>query len=161
MSTTYCKKVAVCVIVCNMIAKNELFATLLREANYSHTKTRQTVFTALDVDEPLTMHELVERCSSIDRASVYRSVALFEAIGVVRRLYTGWKYKIELSDRFGLHHHHATCSNCGRIIPLEEDTALESALRRLAARHSFCISGHEIELTGLCQACSQKHQAIP
>lgn len=138
-----------------MIAKNDVFATILRENSHSLTKTRQNVFRALDTDEPLTMHELVERCREIDRASVYRSVALFEQIGIVRRLYTGWKYKIELSDRFGLHHHHATCSNCGKIIPLEEDTALESAIRRLAERHAFTVTGHEIELTGLCRQCSK------
>lgn len=136
-----------------MIAKNDVFATILRQNGHSVTKTRQTVFAALDIDEPITMHALVERCSNIDRASVYRSVALFEQTGIVRRLYTGWKYKIELSDRFGLHHHHATCSKCGQIIPLEEDTALESSLRRLAAQHSFTITSHEIELTGLCQKC--------
>jgi Fur family ferric uptake transcriptional regulator len=139
-----------------MIAKNEIFATLLRENGCSLTKTRQRVFAALDLDEPITMHELVERCEDVDRASVYRSVALFEEIGVVRRLYNGWKYKIELSDRFGLHHHHATCSRCGNVIPLEEDTALESALRRLAARHSFRVTGHEIELKGLCSDCAKK-----
>lgn len=136
-----------------MIAKNDIFATILRENGHSLTKTRQMVFAALDTNEPLTMHELVERCRDIDRASVYRSIGLFEEIGIVRRLYTGWKYKIELSDRFGLHHHHATCGNCGQIIPLEEDAALESALRRLAAQHSFTITGHEIELTGFCQEC--------
>ncbi len=138
-----------------MIAKNDVFATILRENGHSLTKTRQNVFRALDIDEPLTMHELVERCREIDRASVYRSIALFEQIGIVRRLYTGWKYKIELSDRFGLHHHHATCSNCGKIIALEEDTALESAIRRLAERHAFTVTGHEIELTGLCRQCSK------
>lgn len=138
-----------------MIAKNDIFATLLRDNGHSLTRTRQAVFAALDTDDPITMHDLVQRCDGIDRASVYRSVALFEEIGIVRRLYTGWKYKIELSDRFGLHHHHATCAKCGRIIPLEEDVALESALRRLAERHAFRISGHEIELTGLCEECSQ------
>ena len=138
-----------------MVAKSDMFATILRDNGYSTTKTRQAVFAALSSHKPLSMHELVERCSDIDRASVYRSVALFEEIGIVHRLYTGWKYTIELSDRFGLHHHHATCSRCGKIISLEEDTALESALRRLADKHSFVISGHEIELTGLCNNCSK------
>ena len=137
-----------------MVAKNDVFATILRENNFSLTKSREIVFKALDTDSPITMHELVERCAQIDRASVYRSVALFETVGIVRRLYTGWKYKIELSDRFGSHHHHATCKKCGKIIPLEEDSRLEQALRSLASRHNFALSGHEIELTGLCEHCT-------
>lgn len=139
-----------------MIAKIELFATILRDSSCSVTQTRKAVFEALDKGEPLMMRELVERCGGIDRASVYRSVALFEELGIVRRLYTGWKYKIELSDRFGNHHHHATCGTCGQIIPLEEDSELEDSLRRLARQHSFTITGHEIELTGLCERCAKR-----
>lgn len=151
-----------------MIAKNDIFATILRKNGHSITKTRQAVFAALDTDGPITMHTLIERCNNIDRASVYRSITLFEQTDIVRRIYTGWKYKIELSDRFGLHHHHATCNKCGQTILLEEDTALESSLRRLAEKHSFTITGHEIEITGQCQHCtielSESHtprKAIP
>lgn len=136
-----------------MIAKNDLFATILRENGHSVTKTRLTVFSVLAESDPLTMHDLITKCNVTDRASVYRTVQLFEEIGVIRRLYTGWKYKIELSDRFGSHHHHATCTRCGKIIPLKEDSSLESALQRIAERHDFKLSGHEIELTGLCDRC--------
>jgi len=139
-----------------MIAKNTLFATILRENGSSVTASRKAVFTALEVGEPLGMNELVQRCPGIDRASVYRSVALFEELGIVRRLYSGWKYKIELSDRFGNHHHHATCSSCGRVVPLEEDSELEESLRRIAERHAFTITGHEIELTGICEECKKR-----
>lgn len=136
-----------------MVAKSELFATLLHENNYSLTYSRQAVFAALDDKKPCTMHELVERCKNIDRASVYRSVALFETLGITRRLYSGWKYKIELSDMFGHHHHHATCVSCGRLFPLDEDSAVESALQALANRHSFVMKSHEIELSVLCKKC--------
>ncbi|HEY4161244.1 MAG TPA: Fur family transcriptional regulator [Candidatus Saccharimonadales bacterium] len=119
----------------------------------SLTQPRREVFAVLQGEEPLTMHELVERCKSIDRASVYRTVALFEQLGVVQRLQTGWKYRLELSDDFHEHHHHATCLHCGRVIPLPEDAALEARLRRLAAAHNFALQSHQIELSGLCQDC--------
>lgn len=148
-----CNYVAFRATLCNMVAKNELFATVLRENNYSITSSRRAVFEALDDKKPCTMYELVERCKNIDRASVYRSIALFETLGITRRLYTGWKYKIELSDIFGHHHHHATCIHCGRLFPLDEDPAVESALEKLASQHSFIVKSHEIELSVLCKKC--------
>lgn len=99
------------------------------------------------------MHELVARTPSVDRSSVYRAVELFERLGIVQRLNTGWKYRIELTDKFAAHHHHVTCTHCGRTVPLEE-TELEAFIEQLAARHGFQPSGHQIEIQGLCQQCS-------
>jgi len=141
-----------------MTIKNELFARILRENKYSITTSRRAVFDALDDRKPCTMHELVTRCPGIDRASVYRSIALFESLGITRRLYSGWKYKIELSDMFGHHHHHATCVQCGRLFPLDEDPAVESALKALASRHAFIVKSHEIELAVICKKCQLERE---
>lgn len=128
-------------------------AKTLRGARQSLTMPRRAVFLALQNQEPLTMHELVERCRGIDRASVYRSVALFERLGIVQRLQTGWKYKLELSDSFHEHHHHATCARCGLVIPLPENPKLEAYLHRLADAYRFALQNHQLELSGLCQQC--------
>lgn len=125
----------------------------LHAGGQSLTKPRQAVFAALQGQEPLTMHELITRCPDVDRASVYRTVALFEQLGVVQRLQTGWKYRLELSDDFHEHHHHATCLHCSRVVPLPEDAALEARLRELATAHCFSLQGHQIELSGFCENC--------
>lgn len=120
------------------------------------TKPRQVVFAALQNQEPLTMHELVERCSSIDRASVYRTIALFEELGIVQRLQVGWKYRIELSDQFTAHHHHATCLRCGKSLNLAENSQLEALLHTLANSRHFTLMKHQIELQGYCAECQSK-----
>lgn len=102
------------------------------------------------------MQQLIEQCSAIDRASVYRIVALFERLDIVQRLQTGWKYKIELSDAFHDHHHHATCLRCGNTIALAEDHTLERLLHRVAELHRFRLHSHQLELQGYCQSCSQR-----
>lgn len=135
---------------------DERFRGMLRANGHSITATRSMVFGAIKAHGPLTISDLVARCSGTDRASVYRSVQLFETLGIARRLYSGWKYKVELTDIFGHHHHHATCSICGRIIPLAEDEALEMALKHLAAQHGFALNGHEIELNGVCEQCRKQ-----
>lgn len=100
------------------------------------------------------MHEIIAACAGqTDRASVYRSIALFEQLGIVHRLHIGWKYKIELTDVFSHHHHHLACSRCGTVIPLTEDDELESMLSQLAASHNFQAQSHQLEIRGLCVRC--------
>src|SRR5580692_9907794 len=97
----------------------ETFGQTLQQAGYSNTRSRRVVFEALQGQEPLSMHELVMACTKqVDRASIYRTIALFEKLGIVQRLQIGWKYKLELSNNFNFHHHHLTCSKCNCIIPL-------------------------------------------
>lgn len=98
------------------------------------------------------MHELVERTASIDRASVYRTIELFEQLGIVQRLNTGWKYKIELSDKFTDHHHHVTCVQCDKTVAMNEQE-LERFIEQIAHHHGFVPTAHQIEIQGLCQAC--------
>lgn len=130
---------------------------LLKDHSQSLTQPRVRVFNALRGREPQSMHELVDACCEIDRASVYRTVALFERLGVVQRLQIGWKYKLELSDAFSHHHHHLTCLKCGRVISFDETYALAAELRRIGQTHNFIIQTHQLELQGLCPACQQPH----
>lgn len=101
------------------------------------------------------MHQLVQRVQGIDRASVYRAVDLFERLGIVQRLNTGWKYKLELTDKFAEHHHHLTCTSCGATLAMNE-SELEALIAKLAAAHNFKPAAHQIEIQGLCSNCQQK-----
>jgi len=132
----------------------QLVSTLKQEG-FSLTKPRQLVFEALQNYEPQTMRELVARCgANLDRASLYRTIALFEQLGIVQRLQIGWKYKLELSDAFSHHHHHFSCVRCGRLIALEEDPSLEARLHELAKAANFVPQDHQLEIRGLCDNCS-------
>ena len=136
-----------------MSEPSEQFESTLKKRGYSLTAARRTVFDALQGEEPLTMHELVGRCKDIDRASIYRTIALFERLGIVQRLQMGWKYKLELTDSFVHHHHHLSCVNCGKIIALPEDDVLEARLHTLAAAKRFQPQDHQLEIRGLCVDC--------
>ncbi len=132
----------------------EQFKKTLKARSQSLTRTRLAVFKALQDKEPQTMREVVAACSGeVDRASVYRTIALFERLGIVQRLQIGWKYKLELSDAFHHHHHHLTCMKCGRTIPLPEDRQLEARLHTLSRSQDFIMKGHQLEIQGLCANC--------
>lgn len=126
----------------------------LKDAGYSVTHARKEVFKTLLTHQPLTIRELsVLLMPNTDRASVYRTVNLFEKIGVVKKVYTGWKYKIELSELFNPHHHHLHCTKCQKIISFEEPPEIDKILHALEEKYSFTVSSHQFELQGLCKNC--------
>lgn len=134
------------------------FKELLRTNDFSVTKARLLVFDLLLGKEPQTMHELYDLVDGrIDRASLYRVIDLFERLGVVERLQSGWKYKLELSDSFSLHHHHITCVTCGKVLPITEEEDIESLISKLADRYGVQAVRHQLEIQGVCQDCRLKH----
>lgn len=140
-----------------MIAAHKLLATIIQGNGYSLTRPRQLVFEALNEHDSLSMGELVKRIGdSCDRASVYRTIELFEQLNIVQRVPIGWKYKLELSGLFKGHHHHAVCLNCDRVIEFNETPAIEKALDQLVAELDFKITEHSLELQGYCSRCQQK-----
>jgi Fur family ferric uptake transcriptional regulator len=133
---------------------NHDIATLLRDAGLSVTKQRMYVFGLLEDCEPLTMYELYDLAKGqLDRASLYRIITVFEKLGIVQRINIGWKYKIELSDKFADHHHHLTCLKCHKIIPISEEE-LETFISGLSASHKFKPAEHQVEIQGYCESCS-------
>ena len=126
----------------------------LKPQGYSTTEPRRLVCETLGEHGPMTMRELVAQIEAyVDRASVYRIVNLFERLGIIRRIPLGWKYKLELSDKFTDHHHHAHCRMCGKIVTLDEDSALERAIEKTAENASFAVEEHHLEMRGVCGDC--------
>jgi Fur family ferric uptake transcriptional regulator len=138
-----------------MASPKEVFRNLLKAHGYSVTSARLVVFDVLIGREPMSMHDLVDEAKSIDRASVYRAVELFEQLSFAQRIYSGWKYKIELTDTFMGHHHHLTCIACGRTVPMSQQE-LEGFIDALAKQHGFTSTAHQIEIQGLCPTCQAK-----
>ncbi len=128
----------------------------LRDHGYSMTKARQFTFEVIRDHGPVSMNELHKRTlTTVNRASLYRNVELFEALGIVHRLQIGWKYKLELSEIFSHHHHHATCTICGVVTIIHEDPEIEHAINRLGDASGFEISAHTLELKGVCKSCQE------
>ncbi len=130
-----------------------IFENALKDNHISMTRPRKAVFDALQHHKSLTMAELTAACPDVDRASVYRTCELFEKLGIIVRIPTGWKYRLELGEAFHEHHHHASCSLCGASIALPEDEILENRLHNLARHRRFTVTSHQIELIGLCESC--------
>jgi Fur family ferric uptake transcriptional regulator len=132
------------------------FEATLKKSHFSVTKSRSAVFDQLAKHGPLPVTKLAVYCQpQTDRATVYRTVELFEQLGIVNRIWHGFKSQLELSEIFTPHHHHAQCQQCGKTIDLVSPE-LESVLATLSKKHGFLAVGHVIELTGYCQICQHK-----
>lgn len=139
-----------------MVSESHSLKHALQKAGYSLTKTRQHVFNALADSDALSMGQLIRKVQhKMDRASVYRTIELFEKLGIVNRLQIGWKYKLELSEAFAGHHHHATCLQCDKVIAFEENPQLESDIHSLAEELGLKLTSHSLELRGICADCQK------
>lgn len=127
----------------------------LKQAGSSATKSRLLLFSELQKQGPISIARLAELAKShSDRATVYRTVELFEKLGIVNRIWQGETNHLELSEIFVPHHHHAVCQNCGQVIDLTS-TELESTLSALAKRHKFLALSHAVEVSGYCSRCQR------
>jgi Fe2+ or Zn2+ uptake regulation protein len=132
------------------------FKKTLTDNNYHVTKAREATFKLLIHSEPQTMAEILARAVGVDRVSIYRNVELFEKLGIVRRVYVGWKYKLELSDKFIAHHHHLSCLKCGLVIDIKDEKHIYTFIRAVCAKFDFEPIRHQFEIEGLCAECRAK-----
>lgn len=131
--------------------------TILVKNGYHITNAREVTFGLLVNPEPQSIKTILKKAEGkVDRVSVYRNIDLFEKLGIVRRIYVGWKYKIELSDTFMPHHHHLSCLNCGKIIDIQDEKHIAEFIAQISAQFQFTPRTHQFEIDGYCNECSAK-----
>lgn len=126
----------------------EKLLSLVKESGAKLTTPRKLVLEKLsNSKKPLTLNEIYENCESIDFASVYRSIKLFNELGFVEEInFADKKVRYELISN--LHHHHVICSECGEIKDLP--VCLLSEIEKLT---NYKITKHNFEFMGLCPKC--------
>ena len=132
---------------------------LLVNNGYSWTKSRRLVYETVYVGKPKSINDIISSLDGqVDRVSVYRVIELYEKLGAVNRINIGWKYKLELSDKFVPHHHHLTCLNCGQVIDIEDEEHIDNFIEEVTSKFSFKPERHAFEIEGLCINCHVKQR---
>lgn len=138
--------------------ETNLLIDILKSNSLRVTSARLAVFAALVNQPPRSVHSIVQQVgASADRVSVYRTVKLFETLGILQRVTIGWKYRLELSDLFTSHHHHITCLGCAKIIPIHEHEKIEQLIDELAQKYEVHAEMHQLEIQGYCKTCRKQH----
>ena len=97
------------------------------------------------------MAEARSRHLGVGRATVFRTLEVFEELGAIERLDlpTGEHAYVGCEP---VHHHHVVCSRCGRTTEID-DAGLRRSSATSPARPGFRVDEHRLELFGVCPAC--------
>lgn len=132
---------------------------VIAEAGYSDTRARRAVVRALCAAQAgATPAQLLSRGRSLHsrlgQVTVYRTLEILSSLGLVRKLHAedGCSAYAAATRRHG---HYVICRQCHRAAEFE-GCAVESALGRVTAETGYRVSGHLLELFGLCPECQKK-----
>ncbi len=145
----------------------EFLKDKLGEKNFKMTNQRKIIFEILTEKEEdhLSPEEIYEHIKDIypeiGLATIYRTLQLFEEIGLVYKLNFDdgcYRYEILSQNNKEVHqHHHLICKKCGKIIEVKEDlmNSLEEIIEK---QYNFEIKNHVVKFTGICSQCRNKEK---
>lgn len=102
------------------------------------------------------LYDLVKQVDeSIGIATVYRTLELFEKLGIVRNVKIKNDginyYDVVDLDEENHFHHHLICTTCHQIIEIADE--LESYERFVEQKYGFVVTDHDLTLYGICAEC--------
>jgi Fur family ferric uptake transcriptional regulator len=139
----------------------EALKRILRTMNLKVTDQRLAILAALTRGRiHATSQEVYERVKKtqpeIGFATVYRLLKYLALQGYVTEVRMGGlPARYELTPR--AHHDHLACTQCGRIVEFA-NADIEELQRLVARNNGFQLTGHVLELYGLCPSCQELNQ---
>lgn len=132
----------------------------LRQAGFRLTPQRAMVLEAVyHSDGHLTTDEVFDRVRAysayVDLSTVYRTLLFLKQNSLIGELRLDGEPVRYEAVRSGQEHHHAICSECGRM--LEIDPAdLISLVNALREKHGFQANLIHVTIPGLCADCAAR-----
>lgn len=134
----------------------ETLKRIIRDMGLKVTEQRLAILEALSRGRAhVTAQEVFEKVqrkySDIGFATVYRFLRnLTEKNFVTEVRMGGMPARYELTPRS--HHDHLTCTQCGKIVEFE-NRDIEQLQGLVARNNGFKLTGHVLELYGICPDC--------
>jgi Fur family ferric uptake transcriptional regulator len=134
----------------------ELFRNIFKEKKLSLSHPRLLIYQELsntsDPLSPLEIYQkLLKRKRRIGLTSIYRSLDLFESLGIAFKMVNGSavKYKLcELED----HHHHIVCKTCGHVVELDF-CDISGWSKKVTETTGYEVTDHQLNFYGYCRKC--------
>lgn len=126
------------------------------------TKQRQILYETLcEINQPLNaekIHGLMkEKAVDINLSTVYRVLEQFEQKGLVSKSLLQDNGKAVYGIASHEHSHHLLCTVCQQILTVG-GCPLEGYGDYLAKRYNYQITGHKLEMYGVCPTCLEKER---
>ena len=130
--------------------KNQLNLRLTRQRKVILEELRK-VDTHPSADE---LYEMVrKRLPRISLGTVYRNLEILSESGEIQKLELGCTLK--RFDGIAANHYHIRCIHCDRVVDAPADIYV-TVSHDLKNATDFEITGHRLELIGICPACLQQ-----
>ncbi|AJC93890.1 transcriptional repressor [Campylobacter volucris] len=139
----------------------ECFKKTLKDNGLKYTKQREILLKTLYHSDkhytPESLHLEIKQNNpelNVGIATVYRTLNLLEESGMATSISFGASgKKFELANK--PHHDHLICKSCGMIVEFE-NSVIEQQQMLIAKEYNFKLTGHLMQLYGLCPKCSAK-----
>ncbi len=127
---------------------------VLSDHGYRVTSPRRAVVdSVLARERPFTAEQVVADLPAIGRATVYRTLEIMAAVDILQRLLQPGGHPAYVVGPPG-HRHHLVCSECGAVVSFTR-CPIDDLLRELTHDTAFSISGHHLEVIGVCPHCQR------
>ena len=141
-------------------AERQIFEEHLAARGFRMTRQRGLILDMFLKKEghlsPEELYGLVKtRDRTVGRATVYRMLRLMKEADLARQVNLG-DGLARYEHKYGhAHHDHLICLRCGKAIEVV-DAEIEALQEKLAGKHGYSLTGHQMDLFGLCPGCREK-----
>ncbi|OON99962.1 MAG: transcriptional repressor [Epulopiscium sp. Nele67-Bin004] len=130
---------------CKLTTQRRAVLDILLEQYGNHLSTEE-IYNCVKVTYP-----------EIGLATVYRTMQLFEKMGIIDKLnFDDGVSRFELKREEEKHqHHHLICQHCNRVLEVEEDLLFDIE-QEIAKKYKFQVTNHNVIFYGECENCIDK-----
>jgi Fur family ferric uptake transcriptional regulator len=132
---------------------------ILTQQGCKNTKSRKAVIDVLNSSTtPVSAEDIYmlikDLGSSANLSTVYRTLELMENKGLISKsIMNDGKARFELTGAG--HKHHLICTNCHKMVPIDI-CPIEKLETDVGKKTNYDITGHKLELYGVCPECKKE-----
>jgi len=136
-----------------------LFKNFFREKKLRMSHPRLLVYQELfNAVRPLSPQELYQglrkKQKRIGLTSIYRSLDLFESLGMVFKIINGSNMEYKLCELEN-HHHHIVCKTCGHVVELDF-CDISKWSKKVMESTGYQVTDHQLSFYGYCKECQKE-----
>ena len=133
-----------------------LFRSLFKEKKLSLSHPRLLIYQELsNAPSPLSplkiYQNLLKKKRKIGLTSIYRSLELFESLGMVFKIVNGSSVRYKLCELEN-HHHHIVCKACGNVVELDF-CDISDWSKKVTESTGYQVVDHQLNFLGFCKSC--------
>jgi Fur family ferric uptake transcriptional regulator len=92
---------------------------------------------------------------NISRATIYRTLTLFEECGIIKKALKDKDISYYEVSEINEHHDHLICVECGEVIEFYSEE-IEKIQKEIYNDFNYLPASHQLILKGICEKCRRK-----